>query len=412
MTTSTGSVTVHSANGAPVGTTGNSYASAHAAMFQNLTAAVASSGINTLPAGSNIVVQNDFGTVGIFASGTVGGASVVLVGDGTNLSYIGGSANTTLVGGNGSDTVLAGSGDNTIAFGNGSDEIYLGAGSSVVSVAGSNDFVQAGSGSASIALTGIGATVDGGYGGPLNVDDTLGTSSTLNVVNGTTIQVSLSSTTTINAYGDTTVDGGSGSNAQYNQTNGSLEFVGTGGTINVVAGPSASSSDVLYAGNAGASVTTIHLTSDTHNTVFVANDPVQGASGNAVLDGGSANGGNQFWAGSGNTTLIGGTGGDTMVAGGGSTLMEAKAGTATNYFDLFSDSTGGATQVTIEGFALDANNKLTLFGFGPSAAQAFIAGATQTTAGLSYTFTDHQGATVTLAGVTAGELNTSNVLST
>ena len=133
MTTSTGSVTVHSANGAPVGTTGNSYASAHAAMFQNLTAAVASSGINTLPAGSNIVVQNDFGTVGIFASGTVGGASVVLVGDGTNLSYIGGSANTTLVGGNGSDTVLAGSGDNTIAFGNGSDEIYLGAGSSVVS---------------------------------------------------------------------------------------------------------------------------------------------------------------------------------------------------------------------------------------------------------------------------------------
>ena len=402
----TGSVTLHGANGEPVATTGNSYASAHAAMFQSLTAVVASSGINTLAGNTNIVIQNGFGDVGVIAGGTGSDTSVVLVGDSTNLAFIGGSANTTLVGGNGSDSIIAGSGNNTIALGAGTDQVFLGTGSSAVSVAGSNDFIQAGGGSASIVLTGTGATVNGGYNGPLTIDDTQGTSSTLNVVNNTTVNVSSISVTTINAYGDTTVDGGSGSQAVYAQNNGVLKFVGTGGSISVLGGPAAGN-DTLYA--AGGS-TSIVLQSNTPDNIFVANDTTYGASGTAYFDGSGANGGNQFWAGSGNATLLGGTGGDTMVAGAGNVTMTGGGTTSTNYFDLFSSTTTLANTVTVTDFLTDPSNKLTLFNFGPSAAAQFIAGATSAGGNTSYVLSD--GTTVNLLGVNKSILSSSNVLST
>ena len=399
-------VTINGASGTQVTLTGNSYADTHAAMFSSMIEQIAVQGFNRFQGSSNLLlVGNDAGNVGVFGSSPTG-SSVIVVGDGTDLSFVGGSGSTTLVGGNGNDTVVAGSGNDVIAAGTGTDQIYLGSGSSAVSVQGSNDFIQGGTGAASITITGVGATVNGGYGGfaaPMLIDDTQGTSSTLNVVDGTTVKGSVGSTTTVNSYGDITVLGAAGSKVDVNQSGGTMTFVGTGGTISVTGG-AAAGGDTLYGGDGSVIV----LDSQTHGNVFVANDTAEGGGGDVVMDGRAAGGGNAFWAGSGNETLYGGAGADTLVAGVGATTMSGGSG-AGNYFDLFASQS--AVDVTISDFGAAAGNKLTFFGFGASAVQAALGAATNGPVQGSVLL-QVGNAQVTLLGIEKSTLNGSNVAGT
>ncbi len=399
------SVTISGSDGSSlVALTGNDYVNSHLSMFQSMTAQFATQGFNTFNASSNqIDIVNNFGTVAVTGGASSGPANIV-VGDGTNLTYIGGSSDVQIVGGNGNDLVFAGSGNDTLALGTGSDQIYLGSGTTVVSVQGA-DFIQAGSGNAGIAVEASGATINGGFSGTLLVDLAGGTSSTINVINGTNIFAASGATATVNAFGDTTITGLSGSTTQYDQLNGTLKFVGIGGSVSV-AGGAAAGNDTLY----GASGANIVLTGSAHNNVFVANDPNYADGGPVTLDGSAASGGNQFWAGSGNASLIGGVGGDTLVGGQGHATIVGGVGSSANFFDLFAAGSGSGTSLTIEHFGEVASNQLTLFGFGGSAAASIIAGAQQSEAGVTLNLSN--GASILLTNVSKSMLNTTNVVST
>ncbi len=382
--------------------TGNSFARAHLDLLGSTGAQTGAAGLNVLgQTGPHVLMlPNALGDVAISDNA---GASSVIAGDGTNLSYTGDS-DALIVGGAGKDIVVAGNGSDTIALGSGANQIFLGSGNSVVYSEGT-DLVQAGSGHDTVSVGGRSATINGGYGSStLLVDDSAGAGTVINASTGATVQGSSSSVTTINAYGDTTVHGGAGG-TRYNEENGTLKFVGVGGSV-TIAGSQAAGNDTLY----GASGANIILTSQAHDNVFVANDPRYCDGGNVTLDGGLASGGNQFWAGSGNASLIGGTGGDTMVGGAGSVTMVGGIGSAANAFDLFEDGSGPATKMTIKDFGANADNTITLFGFGQDAAAASLQAATE--AGGATTLHLVNGATIILDGVTVGQLTTRNVFST
>ena len=379
--------------------TGDAFALAHPGLLGSASAQYGTPGLNVLsPSGPNaLVLPDNLGQVAVIDNAA---SSTVVVGDGNDLTYSG-SSNALIIGGIGNDTVLSGAGNDTIALGGGHNQIYAGSGDSVI-YSESADLVQAGSGHDTVSVTGSNATINGGYGSStLAVDDSAGSGTTINVSTGATVTGSSGSVTTINAYGDTTVHGGAGGTA-YNEQNGTLKFVGLGGPVTVTGGPAAGN-DTLY----GASGSNIVLASQAHNNVFVGNDPNYGAGGNVTLNGGMADGGNQFWAGSGNASLIGGTGGDTMVGGMGSATMVGGIGSATNYFDLFKAGSGSSTDVTIENFGAVAANKLTFFEFGQAATSAALRDATQTSNGTTLHLDN--GATITLEGISKSQLASINV---
>lgn len=404
----TGSVTISGSDGsALVALTGNAFASSHLSMFQSLTAELASSGLASLTGSANLLLfTNNAGNVAAIG-GAASGAATIVVGDSTNLSYIGTGASVQIVGGNGNDQVVTGNGNDTIALGTGQDAVYLGAGNSVVYAQGP-DLIQVGSGLDTINVSGSGSTIEGGYGAPgsggLSIVTASGTSTTINVINNATVTAGSGSNQTVNAYGDTTIDGAAGSLVGYNQINGSLKFVGLGGNI-LFDGGAAAGNDTLY----GASGATIVVTGSAHDNVFVANDP-QANGGNVVFNGSAATGGNEFWAGSGNATLLGGTGGDTLVGGAGQATLVGGIGSSANAFDIFTQDSGSGTSLTIENFDAVSGNRLTLFGFGASAAATAIANATSTNFGTTMRLTN--GAQITLVGVQKSTLNTTNVIST
>ncbi len=395
-------VQISTAAGGMVVLTGNQFAISHPELLGSASAQSGTQGLNTLSANSPnvLIVPNNLGQTAVIDNDA---SSTVVVGDGDDLTYSG-SSNALIIGGAGNDTVLSGSGSDTIALGGGSNQIYTGSGHSIVYSQGA-DLVQAGSGNDTVSVTGSNATINGGYGAStLDVDDSAGSGTVINVSTGATVEGSSSSVTTINAYGDTTVHGGAGGTL-YNEQNGTLKFVGLGGSVTVTGGPAAGN-DTLY----GASGSNVVLASQAHNNVFVANDPNYGADGNVTLDGGMADGGNQFWAGSGNASLIGGTGGDTMVGGTGNATMVGGIGSATNYFDLFASQSGASTDVTIENFGAVAANKLTLFEFGQAATSAALQNATQTGSGTVLHLDN--GATIMLEGIEKSQLSAQNVFST
>jgi hypothetical protein len=372
--------------------TGNLFAAARPALVSAAGASQATAGLNIMTASGTLAVSNGLGVVAVQDNAP---SSTIIVGDGDSLLYSG-SSNATIIAGAGRHTVFGGSGNDVVALGGGANQIVLGAGDNVVRSEGA-DLIQAGSGHDTVTVTGTNATINGGYGSStLLVDDSAGSNTLIKVSAGATITGASASVTTINAYGDTTVSGGAGGTV-YNEQNGTLKFVGLGGSVTVTGGPAAGN-DTLY----GASGANIVLASQAHDNIFVANDPHYGADGDVTLNGAQAGGGNEFWAGSGNATLIGGSGGDTLVGGMGAATVIGGAGSNANAFDLFANNSGAATDMTIENFGAVAGNRLTLFGFGRSAVADAIAQADQTGAGTTLHLAN--GATIVVEGVTLSQL--------
>ncbi len=380
-----GSVTLGGGSSGTAVTLDNTYVSSHLAMFQAMTAEIASSGpgLYTLSGSATLLLAPD--NLGPIATFGTAGSTAVVVGDGDTLDYVGGVGSATVAAGNGNDVAIAGSGSDVIALGTGNNQIFLGSGQSTVVSAGT-DTIQAGTGDAMVSVTGSNSVIYAANGGALSVDDTSGSGTTVYGASGTTIDATTVSgaTTTVASFGDATVVGGTGG-VSVAQAYGSLTVLGDGGQTGIVQGPEASP-DALYARNDA----TVALVGSTHNNIFVANDAVRGDGGSVVLDGENASGGNQFWAGSGNATLLGGTGNDTLVAGTGSATM--RGGGGADQFDFFSVQGGSATNVTIADFG--GSDVMNLFGYGSAGLQYALAHTVQD--GTSTMLSLSDGSTITL----------------
>ena len=412
MTTTTGSVTIMGSSGvnASFTVTNDAFGLSLASSFQSMVATLetAPGGFYAYPAtgpGSAFLAldgdPNNLGEVGVAGPQ---GSSTLLGGDGTSFVYTGpitGSAAALIVGGSGNDTVLSGIGNDTMALGTGNNGYLVGV-NGVVDSQGT-DTIVGGVGTTDVSVSGSNSVVATSdiSGSQLNLDDSMGTGTTVYVYNNASIIGASGSVTTINAAGPATVTAGMGG-INYMQSGGTLLLNAQAGETDTISAASGGP-DTVY----GASGSTVLYSGSTGNNVFVANDPTHGEGGSVDFNAGTTTVGNQFWAGSGNATLIGGTGVDTIVAGNGMSTLTGGSGSA-NYFDLFSVNGGSGTNVTITDFNAASGNSITLFNYGASGAAYAIDNQAQQPNGTGTLITLSDKSTILLQGVTTN-LNSSQI---
>jgi Ca2+-binding RTX toxin-like protein len=329
----------------------------------------------TLAAGSEIE----------FLRANAGATGLILTGNESANTVVGGAGNDTLNGGEGNDTLNGGGGVDTLNGGGGNDTLNGQAGADVMTGALGNDIYYVDNG-ADVVTENPGEGSDTVYAG---VGYTLGVGSEIEFLraNAGATGLTLSGNELANTIvggagvdtlngggGNDTLNGGGGADVMAGGLNNDIYYVDNGGDV-VTENPS-EGSDTVYAGvgytlGVGSEIEFLRANAGATGLTLIGNEfanTVVGGAGNDTLNGAE-----------GNDTLNGGGGVDTLNGGGGKDALNGGAG-SDRFVYTATDQSTVASFDTITGFVHGQDLIYFATIAGIATVQGLISGATQVNA--------------------------------